>query len=358
MRWGSLSFGLLFALVLLVTAGRGVSSSADFGTYLIHRPAGLSHARAVPLVLACCGRAMETDTTLDQQSNANGFVVAYLIPSKTYNDDARHRGPGPPYPDTQWISSVIDQLIKAENVDQRRVFMTGVSSGGTLSYRIACDFATKVAGIASVSGSDVVPGCRPSRPISVLEVHGTGDPAIPYNGNALLESVPQINAKWRKIDNCSGAVQTKTTTGVRDETWSNCDAGTAVELVTIIGGDHGWQRSPTFDTGGAVSRFFAAHPMASQAALTARLTKASVQYGSRRQVVVRLSINQASRVQVTLVKGSRSIARRTFTVGAGPSVVVRLAVPRTAKPGRYTLRITVGTGADRVALVKKIELRR
>jgi polyhydroxybutyrate depolymerase len=300
---------------------------------------------------------METDSTLDQQSNANGYIVAYLIPSKTYNDDARHRGPGPPYPDTQWISSVIDQLIKSENVNPLRVFMTGVSSGGTLSYRVACDFAFKVAGIASVSGSDVVPGCRPTRPISVLEVHGTGDPAIPYNGNALVQSVPQVNAKWRKIDGCSAAVQTKTTTGVKDETWSNCDAGSAVELVTIIGGDHGWQRSPTFDTGGAVSRFFLAHAMAPGAGLTAKLTQASVQYGSHRQVVVRLTVSQASGVQLALVKGTRPVARRTLSVGAGSSVL-RLTIPRTVKPGRYTLRVTVGAGADRAALVKRIQLRR
>ena len=239
----------------------------------------------------------------------------YLTPSRTYNDIARARGPGPPYPDTEWISSVIDEVRTAQNIAPARIFMTGTSGGGTLSYRVACDLSNKVAAIASISGDDVVPGCRPAAPISVMEVHGTADTAIPYNGSPGRLSTPQVIAKWRGIDGCTQQSQVANVQKAKDEIWQTCKAKTAVELVTVNGGGHGWQKSPTFDTGGAVWRFFAAHPQASPtpaAPLSGKLLGARIAYKPTRRVLLRVNIGQASSVQTTLLRSKRAIATRTI----------------------------------------------
>jgi polyhydroxybutyrate depolymerase len=348
--------------VLLLALSQLASSSTNaFGTYFVHRPPNLSHNQSVPLVLACCGKAMEQDSTLDQESDRHGFVVVYLAPSRTYNDVARARGPGPPYPDTQWIGSVIDEVRGAQNADPVRIFMTGTSQGGTLSYRVACDLSSKVAAIASVAGEDVVPGCKPTQPISVMEVHGTADAGIPYNGSPGFLSMPQVIAKWRGIDGCSQQSQVTNVQKAKNEVWSTCKAKTAVELVTVIGGGHGWQKSPTFDTGGAVWRFFAAHPQASStptAALTGKLLQARIAYKPTRRVLVRVNVGQASSVQTTLLRIKRTIATRTIrSAEIGVSNVV-LRIPRSAKAGTYTLRVAVRAGGAQLVLTHKLQLHR
>jgi polyhydroxybutyrate depolymerase len=256
---------------------------------------------------------------------------------------------------------VIDEVRSAQNVDAARIFMTGTSGGGTLSYRVACDLANKVAAIASISGYDVVPGCKPTEPISVMEVHGTADTAIPYNGTPRSLSMPQMIAKWREIDACTQQSQVTNVQRAKDEIWPTCKAKTAVELVTVNGGGHGWQKSPTFDTGGALWRFFAAHPHASStqaAALTGKLLRAQIAYKPTRRVLVRISIGQPSSVQTTLLRSKRTIATRTIRSAKIGVSNVTLRIPRAAKAGTYTLRVTVRAAGSQLVLSRKLPLHR
>jgi hypothetical protein len=258
---------------------------------------------------------MQRDSTLDQEADRNGFVVVYLTPSRTYNDIARARGPGPPFPDTDWISSVIDEVRTAQNINPARIFMTGTSGGGTLSY-----------------------------------------------GSPGRLSTPQVIAKWRGIDGCTPQSQVANVQKAKDEIWQTCKAKTAVELVTVNGGGHGWQKSPTFDTGGAVWRFFAAHPQASPtppaAVLTGKLLRAWVAYKPTRRVVVRVNVGQASSVQTTLLRSKRAVATRTIrSAGVGISNVT-LRIPRSVKAGTYTLRVTVRAGGAQLVLTHKLQLHR
>ncbi len=70
------------------------------------------------------------------------------------------------------------------SVDPGRVFVTGVSNGAMLAYRYACEEAERVQAIASVAGSVTVEDCRPSRPVSVLELRGSADPLVPFEGGS------------------------------------------------------------------------------------------------------------------------------------------------------------------------------
>lgn len=347
----------LGVVVALLAAPRGASPSPSAaGTYSIHRPANLGRSQQVPLVLACCGSLMQTSTTLDQQADKSGFVVAYLSPAKAYNDVARARGPGPPLPDSVWASQVIDEVLKSQNGNPSRVYSTGVSAGGTLSYRLACDMPSKIAAIGSIAGIDAVPGCRPARPISVIEIHGLRDTAIPFNGGkAGFLSVPEVITKWRGIDECAADSTVTTSGALKEQTWSKCASTTAVELATVSNAGHGWPS--TVDTAGVLWRFLNAHPLASGAAsASARVVRATIVYKPSRHVALRLDLGQTSSLRLTLKRGAQTIATRAVAQARTGTTTYELAIPRKTKRGTLKLRVLVRTSGSQVTLTRTLRL--
>ena len=294
----------------------------------------------MPLVVVCCiGAAVETQVQMKPAADRNGFVVAYLAPSRLYNDAERQRGPGPAFPDIQFLGSVIDKLRVSENIDPKRVYVTGASAGGVFAYRAACYLPDKIAAIGSVAGTDVSPSCRPKRPVSVIEIHMSGDPVVPYNGSSITPSVPVVVAKWRSVDQCTNASTTTTSPGATDQRWTHCANATAVELITVSGTGHGWIRTPSVDATATIWKFFAAHPLAPASPSTRiaiRFTRVRVVYRPRRRVLVSFSLGQRSVVQATLRRGGRAVATKTAR-GAAGKLSLSLNLPPSARTGSYSL---------------------
>ncbi len=132
----------------------------------------------------------------------------------------------------------------------------GHSNGGFMSYRMACDVADRVAAIASVAGATWADAsrCTPSEPVSVLQVHGTADEGIRYDGGQMTEGTapypgaPATIAMWATYDGCSGVLRQsgdpfdldgnvpgEESTAARVD---GCSDGIGVELWTIKGGSH------------------------------------------------------------------------------------------------------------------------
>ena len=83
-----------------------------------------------------------------------------------------------------------------------------------MTNRLGCELADKIAAIATVAPAGVESNCNPSRPISVMDIHGTGDRCNPYNGGtpplALCALVPYMRMRpqdvvdrWLGINKCS-----------------------------------------------------------------------------------------------------------------------------------------------------------
>jgi polyhydroxybutyrate depolymerase len=176
--------------------------------------------------------------------------------------------------DVGFIGAVVDEVAANVPVDRARIYATGISNGGMMSYALAC--GTDVfAAIGPDSATQLDP-CASPRPTSVVAIHGTADRMIRYDGEpgvgvAHIDGppVPEVNGFWRNVDRCPAPAVTErgpVTTSVAD-----CADGRGVTLITIAGAGHQWPGSqpvregadPPSDALDATTTlwaFFAAHP--------------------------------------------------------------------------------------------------
>jgi polyhydroxybutyrate depolymerase len=180
-----------------------------------------------------------------------------------------------PVDDSAYLEAVIEKVKAAYTVDPGRIYIVGVSNGGFMAYRMACDHADTIAAIVSVSGATFLDQsrCRPSQPVSVLQVHGTADQIVPYDGGELIPGHPfpaaaTTVADWAAYNGCGSDL---VPTGSRldldtrlpgDETdvsrFDGCPAGGAAELWAVTGADHFIEFSPALTSG--LVDFLFAHP--------------------------------------------------------------------------------------------------
>lgn len=332
---------LCFAVVLGCSQG-GAESRAAAPSYEVYRPADLSRSHRVPLVVGLGGSLTKIDSGLNSFADRYGFVVAYpdLSSITGPTEQATHRAK------IRYVTNVIDKLTASENIDPRRVYVTGGSATGIESYRVACELSSKVAAIGSVAGSLLQKDravCRPPRPVSILEIHGTADTAVPYDGNQDFPPVRATNAFWRAVDRCRARKTLSTQGPVTIETWSPCRGATAVRLITFAGGGHGWPRNSQIDATAQLWSFFAAHPAAS-VALASVLRVVIVGSGTHRVLAVRLTLTKNATVRASLNRKRRSVGAKVFHVPAGTQTL-RFGIAKRAPGGIYRLDLAL-TSSD------------
>ncbi len=223
-------------------------------TYRLFVPLSLDRQTAAPLVLMLHGvgntaQSMVEATQFDRTAETAEFIVAYPDGvNATWN--ARYccllgASTGPD--DVAFLSRVIDDVQANHNVDPARVFAVGVSAGGMMAYRLGCELSGRITGVGAVAGAMILDDCRPARPLSVIEIHGTADQLVPYEGGrtaggATQPSPPTVAVveRWAELNRCPTPPATRSDGPVRTSTWSGCADGAAVKLVTIDGGGHTW----------------------------------------------------------------------------------------------------------------------
>lgn len=211
-----------------------------------HLPNGYSGSDAYALVLnlhgfGSNGFQQQVYSGMNLVADVEGFVVAYPEGiSNTWNvalDDG--------IDDVGFLSALIDTLAGRFSIDTTRVYATGMSMGGFMSHRLACQLENKIAAIASVTGLLAYFPCEPSRPVPVMQIHGTDDPVVPYS------SVPMTMAHWTEHNGCPSepvtteVPDTDTTDGCTATLaiYSPCNGGVETILYTINGGEHTWPGS-------------------------------------------------------------------------------------------------------------------
>jgi polyhydroxybutyrate depolymerase len=243
-----------------------ISSGGLERTYRLYAPTGLP--ASAPLVVMLhggfgSGAQAERAYGWDKLADSSKFVVAYpegLNRAWNVNGGGCCGQPARQgIDDIAFISATVGDIGKNVNIDAARVYATGISNGGIMSYTLACN-TVLFAAIGPDSATQLDP-CRSPRPTSVIHVHGTADRLIRYDGGpgagiAHINGLPvqELNAFWRNVDRCGASAVT--TSGRVTTSTAGCADNRSVVLVTVDGGGHEWPRFATQK----LWEFFAAHP--------------------------------------------------------------------------------------------------
>src|SRR5208282_2572641 len=162
-------------------------------TYLLHLPPVYDGKRLLPLVIVLHGGGGNAPgavrmTGFSEKADKGGFVVVYPNGSGRLKTRLLTWNSGNccgyaldnNVDDVGFIRALIDELVKTRSIDPKRVYATGMSNGGMMTYRLGCELSDKIAAIAPVAGALSVENCQPTNPVSVIIFHGTADEHVLY----------------------------------------------------------------------------------------------------------------------------------------------------------------------------------
>jgi polyhydroxybutyrate depolymerase len=217
--------------------------------YVVYRPTTLPRSAPAPLVIVMHGYTQDTNgievmTGFDKVAEASGFVIVYPQgEGNAWNAGSccGHSSSD----DVGFVAALINRLVDTENIDPRRVYATGLSNGGLMVQRLACELADHITAVASVAGGLVTESCKPARAISVLEMHGLVDDLVPFGGGTVqgLTTFPPTEStiqRWASLDSCAAKPTTSRIGELQTYLWSGCRNGTSVVLDTVKDFGHTW----------------------------------------------------------------------------------------------------------------------
>lgn len=239
-------------------------------TYQVYLPNNFNKASLTPMVIALhggggTGSRFERDVSegsLTAAAEARGMIL--VTPEgidKRWNDGrTEHFNGDGMYDDLGFISTLIDRMTEDYGVDPSRVYATGISNGGFMSFRLALDLSDKITAVAPVTAqvSKAVESKIPDSPIALMLINGTEDPLVPYDGGCVqvitnecrgdILSTDESITKFIGHNQCLTTGETEAPidqvpndeTSVEITNYKNCEDDIEVVLVKVVGGGHTW----------------------------------------------------------------------------------------------------------------------
>lgn len=244
-------------------------------SYLVHMPPQAAGGGPLPVVLNFHGAGSNAQqeehySMMDAAADRHGFIAVY--PNGSGRFDSHYTwnagfccawAMARRIDDVGFIVALIGDLAARTAIQSRRVYATGISNGGMMSYRLAAQASDHIAAIAPVAGSMVTHDFTPGHPMPIMAFNSVDDPLLHYSGGygkqvrSLFHrhmgnpGVEQGLQKWREFDGCPEHAQIAPALAGKPASnndgvtatryaWGPCKAGTEVVLWKLTGAGHVW----------------------------------------------------------------------------------------------------------------------
>ena len=254
-------------------------------TYHVYVPSSYNKETKIPVVFLIHGgggngNQVRGTQNMDEIADREGFIVVYpdgtgkeILGKKLFTWNSGNccgQSVEKDIDDVGFFEKMINELPNNFNVDKQRIYVTGISNGGQMSHRLACELSDKIAAVAPIAGpvgvDNEMPPCNPLNPISVLIYHGKQDPCALYDGGCLpsggcffreaagievgeltcMLSTEEVKNKWITRNNCLGQSSVTYEKGdVKCLTYSDCNEESEVVLCTSETAGHTWPSGTT-----------------------------------------------------------------------------------------------------------------
>lgn len=269
-------------------------------TYIVYVPTSYDPAQPMPLVLGLHGRTSNGVNTaassgMNFLAEKYGFIAVYPdglngewnyvreIPIYDYGD----------HDDVAFLSSLIDDLSLGLNINQDRVYAFGISNGGFMVQRLACEAPERFAAFASVIAQaywGLDPFCEGQPPVPIMFINGTEDPIVSWEGLqrtntegqqvSVIFSTEETLEFWGIHNRCIPdfdhielpQLGASPQTEVHRFDYEGCAEGSALRIYAVVGGGHTWpgidwgneallgRTNYDIEAGEEIWQFFAEHP--------------------------------------------------------------------------------------------------
>ncbi|MCE9600300.1 MAG: prolyl oligopeptidase family serine peptidase [Spirochaetia bacterium] len=255
------SIGCLLALRKITQESAiEIKVGPDTRRYILHVPKSYQSSRPVPLVVVLHGgggngRIGASMSGFTKKSDEEGFIVVYPFGWGRFDETLLTWNAGnccgkaltDNKDDVAFIRAVVQNIKGQYAVDSSRVYATGMSNGGMMTHRLACEAADVFTGVAPVSGALNFEPCKPSRPIPMVIFHGRDDQHVLYEGGEPHKnpdshkrtdrSVAFAVGFWKNQNGCKDVIVTKS--GKVEHTHFVCDRA-PLDLYSIDDEGHTW----------------------------------------------------------------------------------------------------------------------
>jgi len=227
--------------------------------FILNIPTSYDGSEAMPVIFNFHGFGSNSTQQMfygDFRSIAESEGIILVHPQGTFLGGQAHWNVGgftnaSTIDDVGFTEAIIEYLLSNYNIDESRIYATGMSNGGYMSYLLACQLGNRFAAIASVTGSmtlETEQECNPLHPTPVLQIHGTADEVVPFNGASFSVSIDDVISYWVSYNNCSSPPQvieiednnTNDGSTATHTIYELCDQNITTELIKVDGGGHTW----------------------------------------------------------------------------------------------------------------------
>jgi len=227
--------------------------------YFIHVPPNYESTQSIPVLLAFHGyggtaKSFMEHSNFNEIADVNNFIVVY--PEGLTFEWYTHWNVGgwtngSTVDDVGFVNSLLDDLEVNYNIETNKIYATGMSNGGFMSFLLACQLSERIAAVASVIGSmtpETYSACNPSHQIPILQLHGTADDIVPYEGQSDMIAIEDALSYWVEYNQTDSVatmtliddIDTDDGSTVEKYIYGNGNNGAKVVHYKVLNGGHDW----------------------------------------------------------------------------------------------------------------------